>query len=391
MDHTIESQRPGDEERRHDLGRQAFGGTGAFDPETPQHDADRVVAAYAGDEMVGAVVTHGFEMTWGGRRVPCGGVAGVVVAPEARGHGMAKAGLRESFDRMVRRGEVISALFPTTTSLYRSMGYEIAGSFERRRVPLAVVPTAPAEGLSWRRVEPGDPILFELHTAMAAQHDGWFRPDPTWWAFIMHRWRRDTSTNRFVYVGRRGGTDVVAVAYHYIDSEALLYEIDVDVCAGVDHEAVAAGLAFVASHATTASELRTTLPRHLLATLIPHVQRTRHQDDWPWMLRLVDAPGAIAARGWPVGVRGRVDLDIVDDVRQANAGPHVLELDGGEARLVRGGTGAVTVTIQDLAAVYAGADPRHRHAAGGLGGANAEALDLLAAATAGTATTPIFF
>ena len=386
----IESIRLGDDERRHRLGRQAFGATEDFDPDAPRLRPEQVVCAYEGERMLGAVVTLDFTMTWGGRPVPCGGVSGVGVGPEARGRGVARAMLAESLRRMAERGQVVSALYPTTAALYRSMGYEVVGWFARRRVPLAEIPTAPADPLEWRAVPFDDPVLRALERPMIAAHDGWFVPDEGWVRRAVHRWQNDTKTNRYAYVGRRDGEDVVALVYRYASSDPF-YELEIESFDAVDGPAVAAGLGFLAAHGTTAGELRTSLPSSVLALHLPHVQRASVVSDWPWMLRLVEPAGAVAARGWPSGVTGRVSLALTDEARPENSGPWVLEVEDGTAQLTPGGAGAIACTAPELALVYAGGDVRAMHAAGRLRGAATRDLDLLTAACASTPTIPYFF
>ena len=387
---SIESIRPGDEPQRHRLRRQAFGATGEHDAEAPTLAPDQVVCAYDGDRLVGAVVTLDFAMTWGGRAVPCGGVSGVVVGAEARGRGAAQAMLQESLRRMADRGQVVSALYPTTAELYRGVGYEVVAWFAHRRIPLSAIPTAPAAGVEWRAVEFDDPVLQAIEAEMIGHHDGWFRPDPVWIEGYAHRRAKDSRTNRFAYVGRREGRDVTALIYRYAPVDPF-YELEVEQLAGVDGDALAAGLAFLAVNGTTATELRTDLPGSVLAMHVPHIQRGAVMSDWPLMLRLVDARGAVLARGWPSSVTGRVELTIRDAVRPGNDGPHVFEVDGGKAVLEPGGSGRIEVTIQDLAMVYAGGDARAMAAAGRLRGASADDLDVLAAACASSPTVPYFF
>lgn len=67
------------------------------------------------------------------------------------------------------------------------------------------------------------------------------------------------------------------------------------------------------------------------------------------MLRVLDAAGAVAARGWPRHVAGSVDLWLDDDVCPWNAGPHRLSLEGGTGRLDPGGDGSVRLTARGLA------------------------------------------
>jgi predicted acetyltransferase len=101
------------------------------------------------------------------------------------------------------------------------------------------------------------------------------------------------------------------------------------------------------------------------------------------MLRVVDAPAAVAARGWPRHLSGAADIALADDACPWNTGAFRLVLDGGDGRLEAGGSGATTLTPRALALWYAGAaTPAGLRRAGMLTG-DAAADDFLAAATAG--------
>lgn len=388
---SIEPIRPGDSEQRHRLRRQAFNNQLEFDPDEPGVEPERVVGAYVGDRLVGCAVTLPMESVWGGRAIRCGGVAGVVVAPEARGGGVARRVLAESFDRMAARGETVSMLYPTTATLYRSMGYEIGGTWTRRRIPLGEVPAAPADELAWRPVDSSDPALKEVHDAMALSFDGWTRPGRAWWDHRAHAAASATGENHYCYVGSRAGDDVAAVEYRYANPSSKLYHLDADLIVGIDGDAVAAALGFLARHGTAADAVVTSLPPVVLAPHVPQLQRAEVRQDWPWMLRLVDAPGAFTARAWPTSVRGSVALDIADDVRPDNAGPHVLTIADGSATLLRGGDGRVAVTATTLAALYCGTPASTLAHAGRLPGASADDIAFLTAAMATTPSTPFFF
>lgn len=391
MEFTIESIRAGDKAQRHDLLRQAFGPTDAFDPDLAVPTSERIVAAYVGETLMGTTVVLDFTMTWGGSPVPGGGLTSVAVRPELRGSGAARALLRESFDRMRARGEVVATLFPTTATLYRSIGFEVCGSHVWRRIPLEAIPTGPAKALQWRRVDFDDPGLRAMYDRMAGRIDGWAVTDDNWWAGSHRSMSMATSKNRFAYLGARDGIDAAAVVYRYESSKDHFYELAADLVAGVDEAAVAGALGFLATNGTTASEVETTLPASLLNRHLPSMQQAKVTNDWPWMLRLVDVAGAIAARGWPSTVTGRVELDIVDEAIPANAGHHVFEIADGTASLTRGGSGTVTATVNDLAVIYTGGDVRGLADADRLTGATRTDIDLLAAAATSHPSMPFFF
>ncbi len=89
---------------------------------------ERKHGAFANGRLVGATHALSFGQYFGGRSVPMGGVGDVAVAPEQRGKELARRMMTEALMAMRDRGEVISALFPATTSLYRRVGYELAGA-----------------------------------------------------------------------------------------------------------------------------------------------------------------------------------------------------------------------------------------------------------------------
>jgi predicted acetyltransferase len=112
----------------------------------------------------------------------------------------------------------------------------------------------------------------------------------------------------------------------------------------------------------------------------------RVESQQPWMIRVVDAVAAIAARGWPSHLKGSIDLDLVDVECPWNEGPARLVLDGGQATLEPGGRGEVRMTARGLGVWYASAaSPAVLRRAGFLSGGNAETDAFLMAATAGPA------
>ena len=108
------------------------------------------------------------------------------------------------------------------------------------------------------------------------------------------------------------------------------------------HEVVArradAAIALWRMFGSTASQVREVEyfvpPEDPLLLLLPE------QDQRPswylrWMLRIVDLPAAIAARGWRPGVRVTVDLDVRDRHAPWNDGRWRLHVDGEHAGLHR--------------------------------------------------------
>jgi predicted acetyltransferase len=367
----------------------AFDDPRPFDPDEPSFEEGRVVGAFDGDDLVGTVMTHEFIQVFGGRSVPCGGVAGVTVAPNARGRGLARRMLAESLRRMHARGEVISSLYPTVSSLYRSVGYGVAGEFAHRRVPFRSI--GAAEPLDWAECEFGCEEMRSVQREEATQHDGWVLPNATWWAY--QTWRRSgPPTDRvFSWLGRRSGQAVATIVYTYGKDDRTLYDLQVQLLSGVDLAAVRSSLAFLAGNASTAESLDTTVPGPILDVALDRPELAMSTSDWPWMTRLVDLEGATAARGFSPSIELSLDVHVTDPEIEANQGPWRLHLADGHGTAEPGGDGAIPVDIGDLARIYGGVDPRLVHDDGRLAGITDDQLAATAALFATRATLPIFF
>src|SRR4051812_20688747 len=121
----------------HDNGYGAPAGTGRayVDRQVEAGLLDRMLGAYDGDRLVGRLVVLPFGQFFGGRPVPMGGIAAVVVAADQRGRGVGRALLDAALAHMREHGEVISALGPATVTIYRNAGWELAGDQHVYSVP----------------------------------------------------------------------------------------------------------------------------------------------------------------------------------------------------------------------------------------------------------------
>ncbi|MEU8393263.1 GNAT family N-acetyltransferase, partial [Micromonospora sp. NPDC048843] len=105
-----------------ELGRFAFGS----DPQRPAQATatpaglTRYGAFDEAGRLVGKAVDLHHDQWWSGRAVSAADVAGVAVAPEARGRGVARAMLTALLRGARERGAAVSALYPTVAAPYRA-------------------------------------------------------------------------------------------------------------------------------------------------------------------------------------------------------------------------------------------------------------------------------
>ena len=380
---------PGDDlEVEVDLSRRAFGPVTEAGREDRLADArqaaagGRYFAAFDGAEPVAVAMFHDMRQWWHGRAVRMAGVGGVKVAPEQRGRGTGRALMTELLRVIASRGYPVSVLYPATAPLYRSLGWELGGGLYRAVIPARSLGTLlPADGPAQplpgppglRRAGPGDAgevtgIIGAVHEA--ARHCGPATFDA---ATVRRRWLDDE--NLFCYLAADG-----VLAYGWHDRR---HEISVRVALAGSAETTRALWSTVGSHAPLANEVRAVVnPEDPLAWL-PREPDLGLVSRWQWMLRAVDAPAAIAARGFPAAAGIAVGLQIEDPQFPGNAGHWALEVSGGKGALMHAAAqvspgGPVRLGARGFAALYAGvsmATLRQAGLAAGGGAGADEALD----------------
>src|SRR5690348_6096542 len=90
-------------------------------------DRQRALAVFVGDEVAAFSRIRPFGIYYGGKRIPMGGHSPVGTAPEFRGRGFGSMVTAGHFADLRERGEVVAALYPATTAVYRGVGFGLAG------------------------------------------------------------------------------------------------------------------------------------------------------------------------------------------------------------------------------------------------------------------------
>jgi predicted acetyltransferase len=338
----------GDVDGLHDLRVRAFGPM-TREPRSPANlrslAEGRVLGVYDGPRLIASAAYHAMEQWWHGRAVPMGGISGVCVAPEDRGRGVGRRLAAALLDLVGERP--LSALYPATAPVYRAVGYEHAGAQHRITLaPEALRTLARHAPVKVRRVGPGDAaevraLLRRVHAD--AGEDGPIDPG--------EEFLRDALADDDVYsyLAEDG-----FLAYSWQDGNR---QLAVRRCVAGSAGTARALWAIVGTGSSIAQTVRANVsPGDPLLWLLrerseDHVELAR------WMLRVIDAPAAVAARGFPAGVSLAVPLALEDEQRPGNAGSWRLTVEAGTGRLERAAgpeRDAVRLPARGLAALYAG-------------------------------------
>jgi predicted acetyltransferase len=312
------------------------------------------------------------------------GIASVTVAPDQRGRGLARAVVRAALELAGRRGDAVAVLYPASVRLYRSLGFEFAGDHGSLRVPPGALRGRSRAAADIRPATTADlDAIVGAHRVLARERPGALDRDVARWA-----WRLGFDRpGREVYVEESGGAVTALVAYgrEADDARAPGALIRVGDVFAVDAGGWQRILALVGSSSTVTSTVVLNATLRELEHVVVDPEPTVH-DHHSWMLRVVDAPAAVAQRGFPTGVTAEVDLDLADDELPGNAGRWRLQVSDGVGRLERGGDGHVALRPGGLAALYTGRlDPESLQRLGLLRADRPSAYAGLAAAFAGPA------
>jgi predicted acetyltransferase len=318
---------------------------------------ERKHGAFANGRLVATTHVHPFGQFFGGRSVPMGGVGDVAVAPEHRGRGLARRIMTEALRAMRARGEVVSTLFPATTTLYRGLGYELAGAAVWHQVsPRWLQELRGSSSLETRRVEKDDDPsgIRRCYQRVAPGINGWLDRDDHRWQSLWRWWQ----AGQYVYACENSDGEVEAyLVYRHEPTPPGThgdFGMRVEQIVAATPEGLRAAWWTLASSASLVDAVTfTASPEDALLLIMPE-QRTSVRGQVRWLLRIVDVQGAVAARGYPPSLTIEVPLRVDDAILSENSGAWTLRVADGEGRLEAGGGDGPRLGIGALSSLYTG-------------------------------------
>jgi predicted acetyltransferase len=373
-----------DEAEFFDVDQWAFGYTSQADDDEAARQLlewDRVAGVRLGDppRLAGIHAALTLDLPVPGGDVPCGGLTWVGVHPEFRRRGILTAMMRFHLEAVRERGELASALHAAEAPIYGRFGYGMASSWLTLTLGRgAALRDVPGSADLIGRFETADldrhgDLVADLYDRARARRPGWTsRPKNALPDALFHlpeSMRKEYDRQRLLTV--RDATGEVR-AYALFLRKADWSDTGPDYTVTV-REAVA--LDPPAAHAlwsrlvdldlTSKIVIRRRAVDDVLLNLLVDVHAAGlRMTDALW-LRLVDLPGALAARRYQTPVD--VVLDVRDDLLPANAGRWRLEGGPDGARCER--TDAepdLALDVRDLAAAYLAGSTLTALAAAGL-------------------------
>lgn len=290
------------------------------------------------------LVDHWF----GGRLVPTQHVSSLAVPPPHRGSGAGRAFMHASLAHGADQHAGLSLLFPATTRMYRSLGYEHAGAFTRYRLDAR---SAPAVGPPLRTATDADwPAIRRCGDRAAASLSGPpARPDGSWETLR-------AAAYHYVLDDRAQADEVVAYALvdHTRDEGSWRYTLSLADWAAESSRGFEALVGFVGRHGTFGKEVafRDAIPDRW-SPYVPELD-VRRTGEIFWMARGLDLRAAVTARGFPPTVAGAATIAVDDPLLPGWRGPWRLEVAEGRGRLEVAEAGEVTLDSRGVGPLFTG-------------------------------------
>jgi predicted acetyltransferase len=316
----------------------AFGETaadGEADDWRRNFEFDRSIAVFDGDRIVGTGGAYSMELTLPGlTTVRVGGLTAIGVLPTYRRRGILRAMIGRHFEDSDSRGEPLSVLNASESTIYGRFGYGAATfssdlEIDIRRAALRDAAEVPGEV---RMVDAGEAekLLPELYDRARRLQPGELTRSPQVWAsyFRDPSWFRHGASQHYDVVYEENGQVDGWVSYRmeeqwvgHLPNHAVrvreLFALTPAARAGLWRFAVGLDLASTVKILNRPAD-------EPLAWLLADPRRLRvtstHDDLW---VRLLDLPVALAARRY--AIEGRLVLQVVDSVRPANDGRFALD------------------------------------------------------------------
>ncbi|MDQ2688758.1 MAG: GNAT family N-acetyltransferase [Chloroflexota bacterium] len=327
-------------------------------------EANRAIAAYDGDRIVGTAGIFSFQLTVPGGVLPAAGVTIVGVHPTHRRRGILRRMMRLQLDAIRERGEPLAILWASEGNIYQRFGYGLGSlrmgvSIGRDRSAFRL-PHTPAGTIRFVEPDEGKRLFPPVYEAVRGGRPGFFDRSDTYWDTEFfpdpEHWRHGASAAFHVVHEVAGEADGYA-----------RYRIRED-WSGTPNSSVIVNELIATNPAAHLDLWRYLLDIDLMGKieawnippddpLVLTVAEPRRMNltlgDALW-LRVVDVSSALAGRRYRSD--GSLVLEISDEFCPWNDGRWRLTVEGG-VPFVEPSTDAADLTcdITDLGAAYLGA------------------------------------
>lgn len=326
-------------------------------------DLERTYVPFDGDTMVGVSASFTFDVSLpGGTATPMGGLTVVAVKPTHRRRGILNGMIQAHFEDCAARGEVLSGLWASESSIYGRYGYGVAAPVHDITIngPAAGVPPAP-DPVRLITVDEAREVFPGVYESVFEARPGQTSRSELWWEEREFRdpahWRRGASGRRYL-AAFRNGRPVGYATYRQKgkwEDSMPAGEVVVTELLGVDGDARLSLWSLLCSiDLFPTIEAHNQPPDLELPWQVANPRAIQRKELDGMYVRLLDVPGALEARRY--ATTDRITLEVVD-ARGIAGGTYELEGAPDGASCSPATLAAdVALDVATLSALYLGAD-----------------------------------
>ncbi|MFC4072815.1 GNAT family N-acetyltransferase [Actinoplanes subglobosus] len=329
------------------------------------YELDRSMVADDAGLVAGHVQAFSRDLTVPGAIIPAAHVSGVGVLPTHRRRGLLTRMMHRQLHEIADAGrEPVAILWASETSIYPRFGYGPAANrlflnIMNREVRLPAPPPEPSGRLRMADPENLRTEMTKVYEQLRPGRVGWSSRDDRWWTWVLGdpKDHRDGATKRYAVVHEGPGGPTGYALWRIKDdwnSHGPSAEVQVREVVAADPETYQALWRFLLGIDLTRSvTMRLAAVEEPLIYMVDEPRRLGAGHVDALWLRVIDVPGALAARRYATAVD--VVLEVTDPILTANTG---------RWRLTGGPDGAtctattdpadVALSVTDLGAVYLG-------------------------------------
>jgi predicted acetyltransferase len=300
-------------------------------------------------EVIGGLVVIPMGQWWGGESVSMTGIAGVGVAPECRGSGVALSLMQQAIKELYANDVPISVLYPATQRLYRKAGYEQGGSFCSWEIPASSIQVK-EQPLSVKSVALDSEIFYELYSKQGKNINGYLNRNQTIWNRIIKPGEKEVFYG-YIIGSIEKPEGYIIFGQRSTDNDNILSVVDWVI---LTNAAAQTFWSFLSNHRSQIDKVRWRSSAIDNSTLILPEQTAKNRFINRWMLRIINVEKALSTRGYPSGIETELHLQVTDDLIPENNGKFILSIANGSGNMTKGGKGELKLDIRGLAPLYTG-------------------------------------
>jgi len=306
---------------------------------------ERFRAVRSKNKILGGMGIIDMGQWFGGNIVRTGAVTSVGVAPEGRGMGAASTLLRNSLAEMYESGISISTLFPSSTRVYRSFGYERSGikiTYETKIKEMK----APQNNLEIIEAKAGErEETYLLYNERAKLSNGNLDRGSVLWDLVLENEGRKI----FHYLVMDGEK---AVGYVNFQQARSADHIRVRDMVALNSQCAEKILRFFYEHRNVIDTISWNGPSNDPIRLLMEEEEANIVSTRDWMLRIVNIKKALESKGYPKDIQLSLTLNYEDPILSQNSGNWTIEIAEGKCEVNKSNLTGLALGPRGLAPLY---------------------------------------